>query len=1224
MMKLEVYKGFGIAFLKDLHKKPLVNGDMVSKIDVLSFDKKTSKELKRALLDLEESDEAWVTYQEYSLIKNNVDNAMAEDGLEIVIYRNNLFPDYYPIEFDLTDELANEIEKCLDGQLDTFSDECEKFHKVYSGLVQVEGKYYGSFFNYEYEYENEYEKIDQITISNFYLSGEMSDIAGEAEFKIYINDNDIKTYLRDLAYIADATPKAVGIQTTDSEVSHRILDSFLAYCRHHEIRAFRYHESLEKDTADETELIHIAQEDIGIKDFKGFRTIPFYKHPDINKEVMKISQGQIIREIIQQAEKAHDVAQAKNGENDKNDKTFRDIFITASTGAGKSVMFQIPAVYLAKKYNKLTIIIEPIKALMQDQMERLKRNGYNRVEAFNSDLITQAEKEAVLQRIRDGEVDLLYLSPETLLSYSIETIIGDREIGLLIVDEAHVVTTWGEGFRPDYWYLGTYINRLRNRIQVSRSVKRKIYHFPVCAFTATAIFGRTGSIDNDVEEISTSLNMIYPIMHIGYTKREDIEFKIDIKSQSKLSKKDYEAKKTSDLDTHLQQWLAGKEKTVVYFPYATLARDAKEGLRGFAGITVDDENIGIYTGRDVYDLGTEEFNKQRREAFERFRDGTSTIMYATKAFGMGVSVNDIKNVYHYAAPGNLRDYVQEIGRAARKESMNGYAITDFYPNDLKYIKTLFYMSQIKQPQIKKVLECIYEAYKNNENKKNSKDNKTRKDTRNFLISPEAFTYIFGSKDSKDSDYINKLKTCLLMLEKDLDAEFGYKVLISRPRSVFTKAFVVIDREHLEEVLKSKYGKCFNFEQKGRNGESLRNGVIYDIGDVYSVDLKKIWEDFYPNISFPQFKYYYFNQQAEDENNVRIMPEIRAYLFPRQQVSIEASKDYSLRDVRNKILDDFKFVAKVLYKEFGMNKYFSINDFAKLLSERYGITKAHMIANVLFELIDPAHEHVRYRAADSKYRLVTGYFEQHMRGSINRSNVVTSFSNEDGKSYSAYVDLANDITARSLKILSVFGYISYEIIGGQEPEIFIRLNNPDIIKNIVTGKIFYFNKYIVKASQKHYRDVEILSRFFTELSTDEERWNYIEDYFLGYDVLLKKTQHAEAVEMERSVDKKHSYKTDKIKADKIDNWSGIYTFIDDGYHKFLKKLEENKVPKPEYIETLIKNSSLGKFILMSWPSKNTLICNHETPDSVMQNYAAMGWHAYRVSEIDYDQISKDLK
>lgn len=1187
---LKIYKGFDVSFLKELDGTPLIEGNVASKVDVLSFDKRTRKKLQRELLDLEETDVVWITYQEYSLIKGRVDEAVTEDGLEVVIYRNNLFPDYYPIEFDLTEELAAEIERGLDGQeLGTPSDDCMKFLSVYNSLIHVEGKYYGSFFNYEYE------KSERITVSDFYPTGKLSDSEGETDFQIYLNE-DIETYLRDLAVVGATMPKIVGIQTTGGEVSDRILNSFLAYCQQHQIRAFRYHECLEEDIAQEAELIRIAQEDIGIEGFKEFRTISFYKNPDLDKEVVEISQGQIIREIIRQAENAYD---AEKG------KSFRDIFITASTGAGKSVMFQIPAVYLAEKYNKLTIIIEPVKALMQDQKEKLISSGYTRVEAFNSDLITQVEKEAVLKRIKDGEVDLLYLSPETLLSYSIETIIGEREIGLLIVDEAHIVTTWGIGFRPDYWYLGNYINRLRHRAQVNRSEKRKIYHFPVCAFTATAI---NGGIDDSVGETIISLYMENPVKYIGYTKRQDIKFKINIKSQSKLPKPEYEAKKTSDLNTHLQQWIAGREKTVVYFPYASLARDAKRGLRGFAGITVCD-SIGTYTGRNVDEQSIEYFNAQKRDTFDKFRKGITPIMYATKAFGMGVDVNDIKNVYHYAATGNLCDYVQEIGRAARKNSMTGYAITDFYYNDLMFMKVLFGMSQIKQYQIKKVLEGIYETHKN------------KNYARNFLITPEAFTYIFGGEDAS---CINQLKTCLLMVEKDLYDKYNYKVLISRPQGVFTKAYVVIQREHVQDVVNSRYGRCFKYIQEGRYKEPQKDGALLsDTGDIYSVDLKKIWEDFHPNISFPQFKYWYFNKQAAAHDNVEIMPGIRDYFSPRQKVTVEASKDYLLCDVRNMILEDFEFIANGLYDNF-RKKFFTIDDFAKLLSERYGMAKARMIANSLFDLVDPNHTCVKHRTNETigrtQHSLANGNFKEYMRKSITKSRVVSNFSCVHGASYSSYISLVSDEwSALSLKILSVFGYITYEIVGGEEPEIFIRLNDPSKIRGIVMGNIYYSNNYVTKARQKHNRDVTILSRFFTELSNDEERWDYIENYFLGYDVLVKETEIVETVDMKRSIDKEHSYTTNSIS-----RWSGIYTFFDESDHPFLKKLEENNIPKPEYLETIIKNSTLGDFILMSWPSKNTLICDHETADSVMRNYAAMGWHAYKVSEIDYEQLSKELK
>lgn len=1187
---LKIYKGFDVSFLKELDGTPLIEENVASKVDVLSFDKGTRKKLQRELLDLEEKDVVWITYQEYSLIKGRVDEAVTEDGLEVVIYRNNLFPDYYPIEFDLTEELAAEIERGLDGQeLSTPSDDCMKFLSVYNSLIHVKDKYYGSFFNYEYE------KSELITVSDFYPSGKLSDSEGKTDFQIYLNE-DIETYLRDLAVVGATMPKTVGIQTTGGEVSDRILNSFLAYCQQHQIRAFRYHECLEEDIAQEAELIRIAQEDIGIEGFKEFRTISFYKNPDLDKEVVEISQGQIIREIIRQAENAYD---AEKG------KSFRDIFITASTGAGKSVMFQIPAVYLAEKYNKLTIIIEPVKALMQDQKEKLISSGYTRVEAFNSDLITQVEKEAVLKRIKDGEVDLLYLSPETLLSYSIETIIGEREIGLLIVDEAHIVTTWGVGFRPDYWYLGNYINRLRHRAQVNRSEKRKIYHFPVCAFTATAI---NGGIDDSVGETIISLYMENPVKYIGYTKRQDIKFKINIKSQSKLPKPEYEAKKTSDLNTHLQQWIAGREKTVVYFPYASLARDAKRGLRGFAGITVCD-SIGTYTGRNVDEQSIEYFNAQKRDTFDKFRKGITPIMYATKAFGMGVDVNDIKNVYHYAATGNLCDYVQEIGRAARKNSMTGYAITDFYYNDLMFMKVLFGISQIKQYQIKKVLEGIYETHKN------------KNYARNFLITPEAFTYIFGGEDAS---CINQLKTCLLMVEKDLYDKYNYKVLISRPQGVFTKAYVVIQREHVQDVVNSRYGRCFKYIQEGRYKEPQKDGALLsDTGDIYSVDLKKIWEDFHPNISFPQFKYWYFNKQAAAHDNVEIMPGIRDYFSPRQKVTVEASKDYLLCDVRNMILEDFEFIANGLYDNF-RKKFFTIDDFAKLLSERYGMAKARMIANSLFDLVDPNHTCVKHRTNETigrtQYSLANGNFKEYMRKSITKSRVVSNFSCVHGASYSSYISLVSDEwSALSLKILSVFGYITYEIVGGEEPEIFIRLNDPSKIRGIVMGNIYYSNNYVTKARQKHNRDVTILSRFFTELSNDEERWDYIENYFLGYDVLVKETEIVETVDMKRSIDKEHSYTTNSIS-----RWSGIYTFFDESDHPFLKKLEENNIPKPEYLETIIKNSTLGDFILMSWPSKNTLICDHETADSVMRNYAAMGWHAYKVSEIDYEQLSKELK
>lgn len=1095
-MKLIIYKGFDKKFLQSIVMLPLVDNERDSKVNIFALDKKARKQLYIALINLEETDEAWVTYEEYSLIKTRVDEAIAEEGLKVIIYKNNLYPDYYPILFPLTDELANEIINALNGNTSAEqSEECQSFTSVYNALFNIEGTYYGGFYNYEYD------KDGGISSTDFYPSQiEIEEDQTQGDYNVFIND-DIETYLRDLARIMVVKPSIIGIKSSDGYVSKRFQNSLQAYCIANQIRLVKFQEQLPEDKEMETVLADIARNDIGIDGFTEFRKIKFYRNPDIEKDVIELSQGQIIQEIISQAE---------NSYNKDGSYSFRDIFITASTGAGKSIMFQIPAVYLAKKYHKLTIIIEPVKALMQDQKEKLNKSGYTRVEAFNSDLISQVEKEAVLKKIKDGEVDLLYLSPETLLSYSIETIIGEREIGLLIIDEAHIVTTWGVGFRPDYWYLGGYINRLRNQIQTTMGMQRKIYHFPICAFTATAI---NGGVDDSVSDTVVSLYMENPIKYIGYVRRDDIRF--DIKHMgpySKLPKSEYEEAKTKALDERIRVWLSRQEKTIVYFPYASLAGDASKGIRGFAGITTDNR-IGTYTGRNIDELSLEAFNDAKRHTFEEFRKGTTPVMFATKAFGMGVDVDDVQNVYHYAVTGTFCDYVQEIGRAARKSSMTGTAITDNFYNDFTFMKVLFGMSQIKQYQIKAVLEGIYNTYK------------SKSGARSFLISPEAFTYIFNGKGAKDEDKcINKLKTCLLMLEKDFYDKYNFKVIISRPQSVFTKAFVCVVKEHEKEVLESKYGNCFRFIEKGRCQEKQADGILLsDMGDIYALDLKAIWEQFHPNISFPQFKYWYFNPNSESKDKFLIMPEVREFFAPRQKVNIEVRQDLLLCDICPAILEDFEFIANTLYKSFGRG-FFSIDDVVKLLQDRFGIAGARIIANSLFDLVDPNGKCVKRRINDvtgkSCYSLSNGNFKELMRKPIIKSRIVSNLSKiSDSSTYSSYLSLSSDETSTiALKLLSVFNYITYEVAGGEEPEIFIRLNDPNKIKNIIMGNIYYANDYITKARQKHIRDIEILSQFFNGLTTDEERWDYIENYFLGYDVLCNvKQQNVNHIKMSKVID-----------------------------------------------------------------------------------------------------------
>lgn len=208
--------------------------------------------------------------------------------------------------------------------------------------------------------------------------------------------------------------------------------------------------------------------------YDGFRNLEIYDDLFKNRDTLCISQGQLVENVIREAEKAY-----KGGEQPDN------ILLTAPTGAGKSLLFQLPAIYLGKEYNLLTIVVSPLKALIVDQVEGLQDVGYERVAYASSDLSPEQKME-VYRAVREGEIDLFYLSPELLLSYDIRHFIGNRRIGMVVVDEAHTVTTWGKEFRVDYWFLGRYLGALKQNLG---------YSFPLFALTATAVWNPKGGND---------------------------------------------------------------------------------------------------------------------------------------------------------------------------------------------------------------------------------------------------------------------------------------------------------------------------------------------------------------------------------------------------------------------------------------------------------------------------------------------------------------------------------------------------------------------------------------------------------------------------------------------------------------------------------------------------------------------------------------------------------
>ena len=174
------------------------------------------------------------------------------------------------------------------------------------------------------------------------------------------------------------------------------------------------------------------------------------------------------------------------------------------------MLFQLPAFYYTKNDNApLTIVIEPLIALMHDQVEGINNRGYCFASYIDS-TCSAKRRTAIIQGVKSCKISLLYIAPETLVTLDIKDLIGTRRIGLLVIDEAHTVCTWGRDFRPHYWFLTEYVERLRSE-----------YKFPILCLTATAVYG--GCNDTVMKTISV-FGLKEPMVLIGIVRRNDIEF----------------------------------------------------------------------------------------------------------------------------------------------------------------------------------------------------------------------------------------------------------------------------------------------------------------------------------------------------------------------------------------------------------------------------------------------------------------------------------------------------------------------------------------------------------------------------------------------------------------------------------------------------------------------------------------------------------------------------
>ena len=311
----------------------------------------------------------------------------------------------------------------------------------------------------------------------------------------------------------------------------------------------------------------------------------------------------------------------------------QDCMVLMPTGGGKSICFQVPALMM----DGLALVISPLIALMHDQVQALKANGV-RAEYINSSLGMREVRE-IEQACKDGELKLLYVSPEKLFAKGFLDWLETLPISLIAVDESHCVSTWGHDFRPEYTQLGT--------------LKRSFPKVAMVALTATA--DRVTRKD-----VLKQLDIPNAKVYISSFDRPNLSLTVALgRNRVKLIEK--------FINDHRKQ--AG----IVY----CLSRKNTEQLAETL------QKVGIKA--KAYHAGID--SALRTKTQNEFLNDEIQVVCATIAFGMGIDKSNVRWVIHYSVPANVEGFYQEIGRAGR-DGMKADTLLFYSYNDLVIRKSM--------------------------------------------------------------------------------------------------------------------------------------------------------------------------------------------------------------------------------------------------------------------------------------------------------------------------------------------------------------------------------------------------------------------------------------------------------------------------------------------------------------------------------------------------------
>ena len=290
----------------------------------------------------------------------------------------------------------------------------------------------------------------------------------------------------------------------------------------------------------------------------------------------------------------------------------KDTLAIMPTGGGKSLCYQIPA----KMLEGITIVVSPLISLMKDQLEKLEELGIRSVQVNSS--LNAEEEAAAIEAIATEACEIVFCTPERLVSPEFIAVLQQVTLDIVVVDEAHCISQWGHDFRPAYIGLSAALDALGKP--------------PVLALTATA----TEEVMADIgKQLGRKLNVINTGIY-----RPNLHYSV--------------VQVTNPQEKLTQALKLVQETEGIGIVYAATVKVAEEML---AVLEEAGESVTIYHGKLTA--------AERKLNQDLFMDGERRVMVATNAFGMGIDKSDTRFVIHLQIPANLESYYQESGRAGR-------------------------------------------------------------------------------------------------------------------------------------------------------------------------------------------------------------------------------------------------------------------------------------------------------------------------------------------------------------------------------------------------------------------------------------------------------------------------------------------------------------------------------------------------------------------------------